>query len=142
MKKYFFTVLILVATTISVSCQTRENVSNFNLNFETVSNPDALPDGWFRWGMSSYNIKLDEEVKSSGKHSLRVESTEETTAQDFGCPAFSIPDIYKGRTVTVKALMKFENVERPIGLLLRIDGSSGSLQFDILKKKWIANLPV
>ena len=137
MKKYFFTVLLLVATTFSVSCQTRESGSSFNLNFETVSNPDGLPDGWFRWGMPPYIIKPDAEVKHSGKYALRIEATEEATAQDFGCPAFSIPAIYEGKSVTVKALMKFENVERPIGLLLRIDGNSGSLQFDNMQHRGI-----
>jgi hypothetical protein len=137
MKKYFFAILISVTTTISVSCQTRENNSKFNLDFEEVSNPNGLPDGWFRWGMPPYIIKPDAEVKHTGKYALRVEATEEATAQNFGCPAYSIPAIYEGRSITVKALMKFENVEQSIGLLLRIDGNSGSLQFDNMQQRGI-----
>jgi len=94
MKKYFFTILISVLT-LSVCCQTGESNSKFNLDFETVTNPDGLPDGWFRWGMPPYNIQLDSVVKRSGKYALRVEATEEATAQDFGCPAFSIPAVYE-----------------------------------------------
>ena len=100
-------------------------------------NKKYIKHGWFRWGMPSYNIQLDSVVKQSGKYALRVEPKEEAAEQEFGCPAFSIPAIYEGKTVTLKALMKFENVESPIGLLLRIDGNSGSLQFDNMMQKGI-----
>ena len=136
MKKYIFTVLISLVT-MSVSCQTRENNSKFNLDFENVTNPNGLPDGWLRWGMPSYNIQIDTVVKHSGKYALRVEPKEEAAEQDFGCPAFSIPAVYEGKSITLKAFMKFENAERPIGLLLRIDGNSGSLQFDNMMQRGI-----
>jgi hypothetical protein len=80
--------------------------------------------------MSSFNIQLDSVVKRSGRYALRIEPKEEATAQDFACPAYSIPAIYEGKSITLKAFLKFENAEKPIGLLLRIDGNSGSLQFD------------
>ena len=136
MRRHILTLLVSVMT-INLSCQITENNSKFNLNFETVTNPNGLPDGWFRWGMPPYHIQLDSEIKYSGKHALRVEAKEEATAQDFGCPAYSIPAIYAGEIITVKAFMKFENVERSIGLLLRIDGNSGSLQFDNMMHKGI-----
>ena len=122
---------------MSVSCQTRENNSKFKFDFENAANPNGLPDGWIRWGMPSYNIQLDSVVKHSGKYALRIEPKEEAAERDFGCPAFSIPAIYKGKNITLKALMKFENVETPIGLMLRIDGNSGSLQFDNMMQRGI-----
>ena len=136
MKKYILTVLISILT-ISISCQTGENKSKFNLDFEDVTNPNGLPDGWFRWGMSTYNIQLDSIVKHSGKYALRIEPKEEASEQDFGCPAYAIPAIYEGKNITLKAFLKFENAEHPIGLLLRIDGNSGSLQFDNMMQRGI-----
>ena len=111
--------------------------TDFNLGFETVSNPDGLPDGWFRWGMPSYNIQVDSVVKRSGKNALRVEPKDQTAAEGFGCPARSIPAIYEGKNITIKAFMRTEGVENPIGLLLRIDGNSGSLQFDNMQQRGI-----
>ena len=129
MKKYILTVLISVLT-LSINCQTRENNSKFNLDFEKVSNSQQLPDGWGRWEHPSYSFIIDSVTKNSGKYSLRIESqTDDIVKGEFGCPRYSIPAIYEGNTITVKAFMKLEKVENPIGLLLRIDGNAGSLQF-------------
>lgn len=106
----------------------------FNLGFEAI-NPAGSADGWFRWGMPSYNIQLDSVVKHSGKYALRIESKNQEAVQGFGCPARSIPAVYAGERITVKAFMKTEGVDQPIGLLLRIDGKSGGLEFDNMTKK-------
>ena len=105
-------------------------LTGFNFGFETVSNPDELPDGWIRWGISSYNIQVDSEVKRSGNYSLRIEPKDQATAESFSCPALSISAIYEGKNITLKAFMRTEGVQNPIELLLRIDGNSGSLKFD------------
>ena len=137
MKKYILTVLISVLT-LTVSCQTSTNNSKFNLDFETVSNPQQLPDGWGRWGHSSYSFTIDSVTKYSGKYSLRIESrTGDIVQGEFGCPRYSIPAIYEGSTITVKAMMKLEEVENPIGLLLRIDGNAGPLQFNNMQQMGI-----
>ena len=136
MRKFIFIIFISLVT-MSVCCQTRENNSQFNFDFENTTNPNGLPDGWFRWGMPSYNIQPDSVVKHSGKYALRVEPKEEAEEQDFGCPAFAIPAIYEGTRITLKALMKFENAESPIGLLLRIDGNTGVLLFDNMIQRGI-----
>ncbi len=113
-------------------------LNGFNFGFETVSNTEGLPDGWGRWGAPSYQIVLDSEVKHSGKYALRIESvTKDYAPNEFGCPRFSIPVDFTGKTVTVKAFMKLEGVERPIGLLLRVDGESGSLAFDNMQQRRI-----
>ena len=109
----------------------------FNLGFECVSNPNGLPDGWFSRGDSSYYIQLDSVVKRSGKYALRINAKEEATEQDIGFPAQTIPAIYKGKNITLKAFMKFEDVEQPIGLFLRIDGISGRLQYDNMLQRGI-----
>ncbi len=107
----------------------------YNLNFEKVSDKQGLPDGWGRWGALTYDIKLDSLIKHSGKYSLRIESqTDEIVKGEFGCPRYSIPVDFAGKTVTVKAIMKLEDVENPIGLLLRIDGSTGTLQINNMQR--------
>ena len=113
-------------------------IRDFNFGFETVSNPAGLPDGWGRWGHPSYNFVLDSAVKHSGRYSLRIEhATGIITDGEFGCPRFSIPAVYEGTNITLKAFMRTEGVENPIGLLLRIDGSSSSLQFDNMMQRGI-----
>ena len=111
--------------------------NSFNFGFENVSNPNGLPDKWFRWGAPYFDILPDSIVKHSGKYSLRVERRGESNERDFGCPALAIPAIYDGNYITLKAFMRTEGVEQPIGLMLRIDGSSGLLQFDNMQQKGI-----
>ena len=115
------------------------SLTGFNFGFETVSIPTELPSGWGRWGSPSYNFVLDSSVKYSGKYALRIESASEEFVQgEFGCPRLSIPVDFKGNTVTVKAFMKLEGVEKPIGLLLRIDGDRNeTLQFNNMQQKGI-----
>ena len=116
----------------------RDTVTNFNLGFETVSYPGRLADGWLNWGYSSYTIKVDSVVKHSGKYALRIESNNNNRpASEFGCLARSIPAIYAGQKITVKAFMRTEDVDQPIGLMLRIDGKSGCLRFDNMQQRGI-----
>ena len=115
----------------------KDTVRNFNLDLETVSNPSGLPDGWFKWGHSSYRVQVDSLVKHSGKYAMRIEQVFESPTREFGCPARAIPAIFAGKKITVKAYMRTEGVEQPIGLLLRIDGNSRSMQFDNMTQRGI-----
>ena len=120
----------------------RDTLSNLNLGFENVSKPNGIPDGWVQWGNWSYDIQVDSLVKRSGKYALRVEPKREpTAAREFGCPSFAIPAIFEGENVTLKAFMRTEGVDRPIGLMLRIDGNDGSLQFDNMYRKGLMGTP-
>jgi C-terminal processing protease CtpA/Prc len=121
----------------SVDKDTEKITRNLNLGFETVSNINGLPTGWFKWGSPAYDIRIDTVVKRSGKYSLRVEARDETLLSGFGCPARSIPAVYAGKYITVKAFMRTEGVDQPIGLLVRIDGKSRSLQFDNMQHRGI-----
>jgi len=116
-------------------------LTGFNFGFETVSNPNGLPDGWELWGSyyASYSYIVDSLVKHSGNYSLRIEPNANDTAKNvFGCPHLAIPVEFAGKTATVKAFMKFEDAENPIGLLLRIDGdSSKMLAFDNMQQRGI-----
>ena len=99
-----------------VDMDTKKLTKDLNLGFETVSNINGLPKGWFKWGMPTYVIQIDTLVKRSGKYSLRVEAKDETALSGFGCPARSIPAVYAGKNITVKAFMRTEGVDQPVGL--------------------------
>lgn len=131
------TVLILILSLFSyfAFCQT-ENKTDFNFGFERISNKDKLPDNWFRWGTTDYNLKSDSTEKHSGKASLLLECIGPKAEKSFGCIAYSIPANYEGKQIELRAYMKLQNVTNgPIGLMLRIDGPNGGLQFDNMQQK-------
>ena len=133
LKSEIYSSLLKFGTTTDATIQT-----DYNLGFEIVSNPARLPDGWFKWGYPSYDIKIDSIVKHSGRYALRIEAKNKAIGSEFGCPTRSIPAIYAGETITVKAFMKTEDVDQPIGLLLRIDGKTDEvLQFDNMQQRGI-----
>lgn len=112
----------------------------FNFGFEKTNNMETLPKSWFQWGTKDYVFRIDSTEKHSGKYSLKIEPTEDIKEKSFGCVAYSIPPIYKGKTIEVKAYIKIENADKPIGLLLRIDGpeKNKSLEFDNMQREKIS----
>ena len=115
----------------------KETVKDFNLGFEKLSNA-GWPVGWSKWGNSyMYDMQIDSVVKHSGKYALRIEPKHHLFAQYFGCPVRSIPAMYAGKNITVKAFMRTEEVDQPIGLMLRIDGNGKVLQFDNMQHRGI-----
>lgn len=112
---------------------------SFNFGFEKVNNFQALPNPWFQWGTKDYVLRIDSTEKHSGKYSMLIEPTEDINQKSFGCVAYSIPANYVGKEIEVKAYIKMEHTEKPIGLLLRIDGKStnSSLEFDNMQEKGI-----
>jgi len=114
----------------------KDTERDFNLDFESVFH-NGTPKGWKQWGYPSYNMQVDSVIKYSGKYALRIEPQGEPFTQRFGCPVRSIPAIYKGKNITVKAFMRTEGVDQPIGLMLRIDSNWQVLQFDNMIQKGI-----
>jgi hypothetical protein len=116
-----------------VSCQTQNNV-DFNFGFEKISNKDRLPDNWFKWGTEDFILKTDTIEKHSGSASMLIEPSGPRSEGTFGCAAYLIPAIYQGSQIELRAYMKLQDVaEGQIGLMLRIDGESGGLQFENLQ---------
>lgn len=130
-------ILTLIFLTIFSFCQT-ENKTDFNFGFERISKKGQLPDSWVKWGYADYDLKMDSVTKHSGKISMLIEPSAIPAANSFGCIAYSIPAIYEGKKIELKAYMKLENVtDGPVGLMLRIDGPAGALQFENLQKMGI-----
>ena len=106
----------------------------FNLDFESYTDSKALPDGWGQWG--SYQMKVDKEVTYSGQHALLIDAGEEGGA--FGSVVHKISPNYAGEKITLEGYMKTEDVADGFaGLLLRIDGESGPLEFDNMQNEGI-----
>ena len=127
--------LLLVLLTSCISGQNSSTTSKFNFDLERSAASAALPDGWFIWG-SDFKLTFDTVVKHSGRQSVRIEPSGTYKPGTFGCLATSFPAVFKGSQIELRAWMKLENVsEGPAGLLLRIDGQSGILQFDNMQNK-------
>ena len=116
-----FLLLFLLFTALSHS-QTK-----YNLNFDQFEAQGNLPDDWIVWG--DYGILKDSVGMVSGKYSARIESG--TDANSFGSIAYKIPANYKGKSLNLEGYIKTKNVtDGYAGLLIRVDGSAGSLAFD------------
>jgi hypothetical protein len=112
------------------------NKPDLNLGFEVSSSYGKLPDNWVKLGMKDYILKVDSSEKHSGAVSMLIEPRDNKTDKSFGCCALSIPAIYEGTQIEVRAYMKYQNVTNgPIGLLLRIDDDSKTIQFDNMQQK-------
>jgi hypothetical protein len=134
MKKTTF-ILILIFFTIFSFSQT-ENKIDFNFGFEKISKKGQLPDKLMNWSSAAYKLKVDSIEKHSGNNSLLIELVGDKTDKSFGSCAYSIPANYQGNQIELRAYMKLENVTTgPIGLMLRIDGEAGPLQFDNMQQK-------
>lgn len=109
----------------------------FNFGFEKDIKGTPLPKNWFQWGTPDYVLRVDSTEKHGGKYSLLIEPTEDIVQKSFGCVAIGIPADYEGEEIEVKAYIKMQNVEKPIGLMLRIDGppENPSLGFDNMMHK-------
>lgn len=107
-----------------------------NLGFEKTTANEKLPDNWFKWGYEDYNLRIDSNEKHNGKYAILIEPEADKTENSFGCVAFSIPPDFKGTEIELKAYMKMENIaDGQIGLMLRLDGSTGMLKFDNMQQK-------
>ncbi|MUP46190.1 peptidase S41 [Gramella sp. BOM4] len=103
----------------------------YNLDFDQAEKNEELPDGWFIWG--DYPIQKDSLNAYSGKYAAKISSGE--NASTFGSIAYRIPARYKGKSLNLEGYIKTENVEGFAGLLIRVDGSAGSLAFDNMESQ-------
>ncbi len=120
--------LLLVLRLFGGQAQTNQK---FNLGFEEQQKENILSDGWFKWG--NYELTSDK-ISYSGQWSGKI--TSDDTGSSFGSIAYKIPANYEGNIIRLDGFMKIKNVEKGFaGLLLRIDGDSGSLAFDNMQQQ-------
>lgn len=124
--------LLLIASSFS---KLKSQRNNFNFGFEQTTNGKKLPNNWFQWG-KGYYLLSDTIIKHMGINAVRIEPLSNKPLNSFGCVAYKIPALYIGQEIELKAYLKFKNiVDGSVGLLLRIDGESGVLQFDNMQKE-------
>ena len=128
MKLYSF----LLFAAVSVWSMGAQTTPNFNLDLEEPGDTEALAKDWVRWG--SYPVGTDEETVKSGETSAWVASGE--NGGSFGSIAYRLPANYEGEEIRLEGYIKTEAVEEGFaGLLLRIDGNGGALEFDNMQKQ-------
>jgi C-terminal processing protease CtpA/Prc len=130
MKKTILTFLTLSFSIIAY-CQNKDILSKLNFDFEIVENGN--PVGWSNFGNSNYILSLDSTITKSGKYSVSIESKEGNP--NFKAWAFTIPDNYAGKKITLTGYIKTENViDGHAGLWMRIDPS---IAFDNMNKNGV-----
>jgi C-terminal processing protease CtpA/Prc len=130
MKKSILTFLILLIANATF-CQIKETPSNLNFDFEFTEK--GSPSGWNNFGGSNYNLAIDSINIKSGKYSASIEFKEGNP--DFKAWAFTIPDNYAGKKITLTGYIKTENVtDGYAGLWMRIDPS---IAFDNMNKNGV-----
>ena len=130
MKKSILTFLILF-TAITTYCQTKETFSKLNFDFEITEN--GIPIGWNNSRSSNYTFALDSTNIKSGKYSATIEFKEGNP--DFSAWAFTIPNNYLGKKITLTGYIKTENVtDGYAGLWMKIDPS---IAFDNMNKNGV-----
>lgn len=134
MKKNYL-VIILSFLTVYGCSQNNSIPTELNFGFEKTTPDQKLPDGWFQWG-TNYSLGIDTTIMHSGKKSILIQPTDKRTTGSFGCIAYLIPARYEGQEIELKAFMKLLDVsDGPIGLMLRINGSTGILGFDNMQQR-------
>ena len=127
MKKKILPFLILVIGLTSFG-ETKEKP---NFDFEIAAN--GIPTGWDNFGNSNYAIALDSINTKNGKYSATIEFKEGIPG--FKAWAFTIPDNYVGKKITLTGYIKTENVtDGYAGLWMRIDPS---IAFDNMNKNGV-----
>jgi hypothetical protein len=101
MKKSILTFLISFIS-ITTYCQTKKAILKLNFDFEIAEK--GRPFGWNNFGSPNYILALDSTNIKSGKYSASIEFKEGNP--DFKAWAFTIPDNYAGKKITLTGYIK------------------------------------
>jgi len=130
MKKLISTFLILFIVVTSY-CQIKETASSLNFDFEIVEKGN--PVGWNKFGDGNYVLAIDSTNTKSGKYAASIALNE--GKPNFKAWAFTLPNNYAGKKITLTGYIKTENItEGYAGLWMRIDPS---IAFDNMNENGI-----
>jgi len=130
---------ILLVLSVLLFCNLLYAQSTFNFGMESNTSKNMLPDNWVAFSKNvGYTAKIDSLEKHSGKFSLFIEKTDESSKWPFASYVYIIPAKYEGEEIELKAWIKLENVSDFMGLMLRIDDAdNNSVGFENLVRKHI-----
>lgn len=133
--KVLLITLLFSLQSVALFAQQRTDSTDYNLDFEKLAQNKKLPEKWMQWG-TGYFLSVDTTQKYDGKAALRIKSPDQKTDGSFGSAANTIPAVYEGKEIELRGYVKLERVENGwAGLMLRVDGASGMLQFDNMQKE-------
>jgi C-terminal processing protease CtpA/Prc len=122
--------MLLWLLSISASIAQQPASTDFNLDFEKPVATTKLARPWMEWGQG-YALSIDTTEKYQGKAGLRIQAPEVATNMQFGCAANTIPVTFDGQEIELRGYLKFKDVSKGwVGLMLRIDSKSGTLDLD------------
>jgi C-terminal processing protease CtpA/Prc len=128
----FLRLLALFCFLISFSLQAQTP----NFDFEQAS-ADGKPLGWIQFGGSG-QTRLDSTGRHGGQYSVRLSGVGKS---DFKAIDWSIPATFEGKTIKLTGYVKTQETGKQddsfAGLWVRIDGESGTLQFDNMQSRGI-----
>ena len=135
--KYLLVSILLCMPTVAAG-QPQTDKPVFNFGFEKITDKAKLPDQWMEWG-SGYILKTDTTEKRTGGAAVLIESPPEKKGGTFGSVGYAIPAQYEGKEIELRGFLKLKDVSEGFGgLLLRLDGESGTLQFDNMRSRNLA----
>ncbi len=123
---------ILVLT----NCNNAQNIKNtsifLNLDFEKVT-PNGIAKGWHQGG-EGFSVFVDSTVSFTGERSLCIQKVGNG---NFGVATSSFPiEDARGKYLKYTGYIKTENItEGYAGLWWRVDGTSGTLNFDNMNNR-------
>ena len=128
MRKEKLTIFAIIALSVTFVHGQKVKRTIYNFDFEENSIETGMPKKWKNSNSNDFIITTDTVIKHNGNASSLIYSINENT--NYGGIIQTIPAFMKGRTITLKAYVKLENVENPIGLMLSIFGKEGNLYYE------------
>lgn len=131
MKNY--SILILSALSLVFSCSQPETGehSRLNFGFEEKDSATGQPAQWFAGEQrdARYTFALDSTRKFKGKYALRAETQDSVTENSFGVYCWRTPLDYQGKTITLKARIRTEDVKGFASVILMTKSDDGVQNF-------------
>lgn len=133
--KHFPLLAMLCAFAALTHGQGASQRPELNLGFEKINTATGFPQTWNRSG-SGYNVIIDTVEKHGGAVALMMESKAGRPANSFGFCGYTIPAMFEGEEIELRGWLKLQDVkDGQVGLMLRIDGDTGTIQFDNMQSQ-------
>jgi C-terminal processing protease CtpA/Prc len=113
--------------------------NKYNLGFELINPSTKLPLNWTLYQNPDYTFSVDSIIKTSGKYSLKIETTHKQNLKSSAIVTIDIPADFESNQLELKVKIKLQNIKNGnvnFGLI-QMKGSK-SLQSNDLSDKGIS----